>query len=47
VTTLPLGIQWSKEDKALSVTTRNNFFILKEKPIEDKNGVIRESLPYP
>lgn len=47
VMTLPLGIQWSKEDKAVSVATRNNFFNQREKYMEDKNGVRRESLPYP
>jgi len=26
VTTLLLGIWWSKEDKAVNVTTRKNFF---------------------
>jgi len=47
VTTLPLGVQWCKEDKAVCVTLRKNFFIHRENPIEDKNGVRRESLPYP
>ena len=31
----------------MSATARKNFFILKEKPVEDKNGVRREILPYP
>lgn len=30
VTTLPLGIRWSKEDKAVSITTREKIVILKE-----------------
>ena len=47
VTTLPLGIHWSKEGKGMSVITRKHFFILKEKPLEDKNRLRRESLPYP
>lgn len=47
VTTLPLWIQWSKEDKEVSVTGKKNFFIQREKPVEDKNGVRREILPYP
>lgn len=47
VTTLPLGIRWSKEDKVVSVASRNNFFILKEKSVEDNNGVRRDRLPYP
>lgn len=46
VTTLPLGIRWSKENKAMSVTSRKNFFIQREKHVEDKNGVRGESLPY-
>ena len=47
VTTLPLGIRWSKEDKQVSVATGKNFFLSKEKHVEEKNGVRRESLPYP
>jgi len=47
VTTLPIGIRWSKEDKEVCVKTRKNFFILKEKPVGDNIGVRRESLPYP
>jgi len=47
VTTLPLGIKWNKEDKATSVTAKKNLFTSNEKPIEDKNGFRRESLPYP
>lgn len=44
--TLPLGTRWSKKDKTVGVTSRKNFFILKEKPVKDKNGVRRESLHY-
>lgn len=47
VTTLTLGIWWSKEDKVVTVATRKNFLILKEKHVEDKKGVRRENLPYP
>ena len=47
VTTLPLGIKWSKEDKSTSVIAKNNFFTANENPIEEKNGFRRESLPYP
>lgn len=43
VTTIPLGVQWGKEDKAINVTAKKNFFLHKEKSVEDKNGVIRES----
>jgi len=47
VTTLPLGIKWSREDKSKSATTKNSFFTANENPIEYKNGARRESLPYP
>lgn len=47
VTTLPIGIKWSREEMFISVTNKNNLFIANEKPIEDKNGVWRENLPYP
>lgn len=46
LTTLPLGIQWSKEDKVVSDTTMNNFFIQRENLVEDKNVLRREILPY-
>lgn len=47
MTTLPLGIKWSREYKATGVTTKNSFFIANENHIEDNNGVRRERLPYP
>lgn len=47
VSTLPLRIRWRKKDKVVSVIARKNFFISKENPIEDKNGVRREILPCP
>lgn len=47
VTTLPLGIKWSREDKATSVASKNNLFTSNENHIKDKDGVRRESLPYP
>ena len=31
----------------MGATTRNNFFIMTERHVEDNNGVRRESLPYP
>ncbi len=46
VTTLPLGIQWRKEDKANNTFAKKNFFLNDEQSIEDKIGVRRESLPY-
>lgn len=47
VTTFPLGMRWSKEDKQMSVTARKNVFLSKENHVEDKNGVRREIMPYP
>jgi len=47
VTTLPLGIRWSKEEKHVLVVVRKNFFLSKEKLVGDNNGVRREILPYP
>lgn len=47
MTTLPLWIQWSEEDKVVSVTVKNIFFIHREKLVGDKNGVRREILSYP
>ena len=47
VTTLPLGIPWRKEDKSDSQVEKRKFFLEDEEPIEDKNGVRRDSLPYP
>jgi len=46
VTTLPLGINWRREEKATSLTSKTNFFTANENPVEDKNGVRREILPY-
>ena len=47
VTTLPLGIPWRKEDKGDSQVAKRKFFLEGEEPTEDKNGVRRDSLPYP
>jgi len=47
VTTLTLGIPWRKEDKGDSQVAKIKFFLEGEEPGEDKNGVRRESLPYP
>jgi len=47
VTTLPLGIQWIKEDKVNNTFDKKEFFLNDENPIEEKNWVRRESLPYP
>jgi len=47
ITTLPQGMPWRKEDKAISTFAKKNFFLRDEEPIKDKNGIRRESLPYP
>ncbi len=47
ITGLPLGLPWSKEEKALGRVTKKTFFQLGENPVEDKNGVRRTSLPPP
>jgi len=47
ITTLPLSLQWRKEDKASKALAKKNFFFEGEEPIEYKNGIRRESIPYP
>lgn len=47
VTSLPLGLPWSKEEKPLGQVGKKTFFQPDEHPVEDKNGIIRTSLPYP
>jgi len=47
VTTLPPGVPWRKEDKGDSQIAKRKFFLEGEDPIEDKNRVRRESMPYP
>ena len=47
VITLPVGIKWGIEHKTTSTTAKNNLLTTNEKPIKYRNGVKRESLPYP
>lgn len=47
ITTHPLGIRWRKEDKGDSQVSKRKFFLQGQEHTEDKNGVRRESLPYP
>ena len=47
VTTLPLGLPWSNDEKPIGQATKKNFFQNNETPVEDKNGIIRDSIPYP
>jgi len=46
-TTLFLGLPWRKEDKGNITLAKKSFFFEGEEPIEDKNGVRRERIPYP
>lgn len=45
VTSLPLGLPWRKEERSLGQVSKKTFFLPKEHPVEDKNGVRRTSLP--
>lgn len=47
ITTLPLGLQWRKEDKTNNNLANKGFFLEGEEPVEYKNGVRRERIPYP
>lgn len=38
---------WRKEDNTASTFAKKKFFLRDEEPIEEKNGIRRESLPYP
>lgn len=46
ITTLPLRLQWRKQDKANNTLAKKSFFLEEEELIEDKNGVRREIIPY-
>jgi len=47
VTTLPLGLPWSKDEKPIGQAAKKNFFQNNETPVEDKNGIRMASIPYP
>ena len=47
VTTLPLGVQWRREEKTNNAISKNKFFTANENLIEDKNGVRRKSYHIP
>ena len=47
VTTLPLGLPWSKDEKIISQAAKRKFFQDNETPVEEKNGIRRASIPYP
>ena len=47
VTTLPLGLPWSRDEKPIGQSTKKNFFPKNEHPVEEKNGIRRRSIRYP
>jgi len=47
ITTLPLGLPWRNENKGNNTLAKKKLFLEGEEPMEDKNGVRRESIPYP
>jgi len=47
VTTLPVGLPWSKDEKPIGQAAEKHLFQNNETPIEDKNNIIRASIPYP
>ena len=47
ITTLPLGVPWRKEDKGNNQISKKKLFLEGAEAMEEKNGVKRESLPYP
>jgi len=47
VTTLPLGLPWSKDEKQIFQAAKKNFFQNNETFVEDKNGIRRASMQYP
>jgi len=47
ITTLPLGLPWSKDEKIIGHAAKRKFFQDNETPIEDKNGIRRASVLYP
>lgn len=47
VTSLPLGLLWSKDEKPLGQVAEKTFFQPNEHHIEDQNGIRRTSIHYP
>jgi len=47
VTSLSLGLPWSKDEKPMGQAAKKKFFQDNETPVEDKNGIRRDSVPYP
>lgn len=47
VTSFPLGLPWSKDEKTMGQVVKKTFFQPNEHLVEDKNGIRRTSIPYP
>ena len=47
VTSLPLGLPWSKDEKPIGQCAKKNFFQNNEHLVEDKNGIRWTTIPYP
>lgn len=47
ITTLPKGLQWSKEERKEAITANKGFLLQNEQLDEDNNGVRRESMSGP
>ena len=47
VTSLPLGLPWSKDEKPMGQVAKKTFFQPYEHLVEDKIGIRRTSIPYP
>lgn len=45
VTSLPVGLPWSKEEKLLGQDAKKTFFHPDEHPVEDKNGIKKTTIP--
>lgn len=46
VTIKPLGVGWGKQDRTINVTAGTKFFLPEEEPVEEKNEVRNDNLPY-
>lgn len=46
-TTLPLGLPGNKDEKIIGQASKRKIFQDNETPVEDKNGIRRDSVPYP
>ena len=44
ITTLPLWLQWKKEDKTRNTLAEKRFFLERYEPTKEKNGTRRERI---